>query len=664
VQELVLEIQSLLKGSGSSAEELKKQRNDWTPKHILRGFQGNSNALESQQQQQQTQTLTTSDEEDANAAAIRKEAAALTRPPARPFNRHFSRYGNNCNELMSPKFSPQPSITSSASWNPASPKSTQVSLASGGPNWTQQISGASEAKIEPAAKEPETASHTQTDLPGAVLFASEQDEQDEARLSRAQSESKATQLERQNSKESTFADFGRRMSKRSTQLVAPLMNRKVLKYMFGIRFEEDDDELSLKEVRQGDGWCAKIIENQWFDYFICICILVNSALIGVQTNHEAREGEELNSIRRIETVFAVVFTVELLLRIYVYNTRFLTMPGRGWNLFDSLVVGLQLAEEVGAAIAADSDEDSGNPTSNFTTLRVVRILRLIRILRLVRVLRLIGELRMLVLSIISSLKALGWTIVLLILLIYTTGLYLTQSVTEYRLKYPDKDTDNSEILTKHFGELVPSMSTLFQSIAGGLDWSTVITPLSEEISPWLGAFYTVYMAFSVLAMMNVVTGVFVESVLKCAKSEKDLFMVNNARELFMSLDDGMNTQMTWELFHSKLDSPQMQEFFKAIDVDRSEARGLFTLLDLDNSDTVSIEEFVNGCFRLRGPAKSLDLALVIQEVRDALDTLRELKHIQAQTLQRNRLGASKLAIQEARKTGRCTRGASAGRSLR
>jgi voltage-gated sodium channel len=594
LQHSVTELQSLLKGSSLNREENK--RIDWTSKRNLRGFAFGDQAC---------------DEE----ALMRNEARPLLHPP-RPFN-HFSR------KDKSSEMSPQISIASSMSI-PASPKCIAVAK---GPSWSRQTTGSTDEEIQPVAEEPEQP-QSEGLLPGA-LPATEQKE--DVNMT-PEDEGMNIQSERQSSKGSSIFQA-------STKLMAPLLNRKVLKYMFGIRFESEEDEFDMNEVHQDGGCCARLVAHQRFDYFICVCILLNSALIGVQTDHEAREGVELKSIRRIETCFAVIFTVELLLRVYVYNTRFFTMPGRGWNIFDMLVVSLQLAEEIGAAVAADSNDT--NLTSNFTTLRVVRILRLIRILRLVRVIRLIGELRMLVLSIISSMRSLCWTILLLVLLIYTTGLYLTQSVTEYRLKYPEKDTENIRILTDKFGELLPAMSTLFQSITGGLDWGEVAyTPLVEEISPWLGAFYTVYMAFSILAMMNVVTGVFVESVLKCAKSEKDLFMVNNARELFLSLDDGINTQMTWELFQSKLDAPQMQEFFKAIDVDKSEARGLFSLLDLDHSDTVSIEEFINGCLRLRGPAKSLDMALVIQEVRDAMGTLRKLEEIssliQAKTLQRNR----------------------------
>mmetsp|Transcript_118861 Transcript_118861/g.222189 ORF Transcript_118861/g.222189 Transcript_118861/m.222189 type:complete len:91 (-) Transcript_118861:130-402(-) len=41
--------------------------------------------------------------------------------------------------------------------------------------------------------------------------------------------------------------------------------------------------------------------------------------------------------------------------------------------------------------------------------------------------------------------------------------------------------------------------------------------------------------------------------------------------------------------------------------------GLFKLLDIDGSGAVGIEEFVIGCMRLKGSAKSIDLATLMYE---------------------------------------------------
>lgn len=169
------------------------------------------------------------------------------------------------------------------------------------------------------------------------------------------------------------------------------------------------------------------------------------------------------------------------------------------------------------------------------------------------------------------------------------------------------------------------MLSLFEAITSGQDWDVMLKPLGQRVSIVFYILFPLYIAFTVLAMMNVVTGIFVESVVENAKKEKDLFLINNVRELFQDLDGGIQASMNWELFESKLDRPQMQEAFKAINVDPSEAKGLFRLMDLDGSGAVGAEEFLSGCLRLRGPAKALDLALLIRQVRKIEEHLTEFE---------------------------------------
>lgn len=52
---------------------------------------------------------------------------------------------------------------------------------------------------------------------------------------------------------------------------------------------------------------------------------------------------------------------------------------------------------------------------------------------------------------------------------------------------------------------------LFQTITGGLEWRELVTPLMRHISPGLGVVFVLYVTFTSLALMNVVTGVFVET---------------------------------------------------------------------------------------------------------------------------------------------------------
>merc|ERR1719410_1074886 len=76
--------------------------------------------------------------------------------------------------------------------------------------------------------------------------------------------------------------------------------------------------------------------------------------------------------------------------------------------------------------------------------------------------------------------------------------------------------------------------------------------------------------------------------------------------------DGSGT-ISWEEFQLYLHDPRLLEFFKAIEIDVTEARGLFKLLDYDESDAVPIDEFVTSCFRLKNNAKAIDLTTLMYE---------------------------------------------------
>mmetsp|Transcript_36679 Transcript_36679/g.118504 ORF Transcript_36679/g.118504 Transcript_36679/m.118504 type:complete len:103 (-) Transcript_36679:252-560(-) len=92
-----------------------------------------------------------------------------------------------------------------------------------------------------------------------------------------------------------------------------------------------------------------------------------------------------------------------------------------------------------------------------------------------------------------------------------------------------------------------------------------------------------YIVFTSLALMNFVTGVFVETALQRGREDKDVYMINHLRELFGKLDENHNGQISWQELEENLQEPRLLTFFKEIDIDISEAKGLFHLLDRDSS---------------------------------------------------------------------------------
>lgn len=348
---------------------------------------------------------------------------------------------------------------------------------------------------------------------------------------------------------------------------------------------------------------AKRITNSCaFDLCSGLVIVLYTCKMGIQTDWLGRNiDEELpDFFVHIEITFCVLFSMELALRVVSEGKQFMY---EAWNIVDSLLVFLQVLELVLQAV-------QGKAKMNMSYMRLLRILRVIRLARIVAVVRYLGEMRGLVTSILSSLKSLFFVLILLGILLFITGVFLMGLVSDALRE----DKDNLEMRTelKDWKSLGSSCLVLFQCLTGGIDWGDVSGPLSDHISPLLSPVFTLYIAFGVLCMLNVVTGVFVESATHSTAEEKDVHMVNRLQSF---LCENNQDQLTWEDFESKLDSAEVKLYFQSIDLDVSEAHGLFTLLDTEDSGCVDAEEFVMGCLRLRGVAKAVDLASLMYENR-------------------------------------------------
>lgn len=276
-------------------------------------------------------------------------------------------------------------------------------------------------------------------------------------------------------------------------------------------------------------------------------------------------------------------------------------------MFDAFLVTMQVIDQMLDLLVQVS-------ISNISAMRVLRILRVVRIVRVIRLLRMISELRSIVASVIGSLKAVGWTMLILLTLIYLVAVYLTQLLIEARISSLSDAAELAEF-SRWYGTLPRSLLTLYQAISGGVDWNDAATPLIDNVSPIFGLLFAMYVAFTVLAILNVVTGVFVEAALQSAKEDKEIYLVNHIRGVIDGMGAGNNETIDWPTFKASLNTTDMREVFKAIDVDIEDAAGLFKLLDLNGNGVVTKEEILDGCLGFRGPAKALDLALMMRDIK-------------------------------------------------
>jgi len=349
-----------------------------------------------------------------------------------------------------------------------------------------------------------------------------------------------------------------------------------------------------------------LVQNPYFDYVAGVVLVLNAAVIGLQVDLAARGSESAESeyFAMSSWVFCILYTAELAIRIFVFRWRFLHDKGWQWNWFDIMVVSMNVLEQMLSSFVIDQ-------ASSLVMLRFVRVLRLLRAVRLVRILRIVRELNILLTATAGSMRSFMWTVVLMLMMFYVGAIFVTQLVTDHLVGRTEDHTD----LKRYYGSMGDSILSLFEAMMGGMDWDDLMQPLRTKVSPLFAVFFSAYIAFAMLVVLNLVTGIFVDSAQASIREHRDMDLVNRISELFFKCDKDKSGEISWSDFCSHCAHPHMEEYFKAVDLDPSEARGLWILLDQEDCGRIGSDTFVNGCLRLRGPARSTDMAALMYNMR-------------------------------------------------
>ena len=208
-------------------------------------------------------------------------------------------------------------------------------------------------------------------------------------------------------------------------------------------------------------------------------------------------------------IFSAFFLAELVLRLMDSRCRYYCSEDWGWAILDTLIVATSwwdIFVELAEALLQDDRWDSISGLSTLKAMRIVRLTRVLKTAHFLRIFRFIMALRMLVQSILHTVKALFWALLLLGLIIYVFAILFAQAVYDYRVDpaNPALPEEAQSASDRYFGTLIRSMIALFMSIAGGVSWEEVITPLMWVSPFWEGCFLF-FIAFSYLAVLNVVT---------------------------------------------------------------------------------------------------------------------------------------------------------------
>jgi len=270
----------------------------------------------------------------------------------------------------------------------------------------------------------------------------------------------------------------------------------------------------------------------------------------------------------------------------------------------------------------------------FGSFRFIRGLRMFRVLRIIRVMRFFRDMRLMVCMILQSLWSLSWALLLLVIIMYLfTVLFMQGAILHLRHASGTVDPETRDGLSLWYGSINETMYTLLASITGGVDWIDA-TRCLEDVSPFYRFLFAVYVVFVVVGVLNVLTGIFVERASELSGLDKDLVIhseigrneafLDEMKELFIEADVDGSGSISWQEFRDWLQNPRVKAYLATQQLDASDARTLFDMLRVKDTEEISVDEFIVGCMRLKGLARSVELVAVLQETRAIHKQLRSM----------------------------------------
>lgn len=215
---------------------------------------------------------------------------------------------------------------------------------------------------------------------------------------------------------------------------------------------------------------AEFIEQPRMQYGIVALILLNAAILGLETNAAimAAWGPWLILADRL---CLAVFCVELAAKFVAYRGLFWR---NGWNWFDFAVVAVALAPGAGA----------------WSVLRSLRVLRVLRLLTVV------PQLRRVVTAFLHAIPGLVGVIAVMLIFFYTAGVLATKL---FGGTHPE-----------FFGTLGGSLFSLFQ-IMTLESWSMGIVRPVMTVHPWAWMFFVPFIVVATFTILNLFIGIIVST---------------------------------------------------------------------------------------------------------------------------------------------------------
>jgi len=390
---------------------------------------------------------------------------------------------------------------------------------------------------------------------------------------------------------------------------------------------EDKDDFPLYSET---GVFAGLARTWWFQAIAMCAVLLNAIWLGVdaQINKAPTIYTANDFVQTMENLFCFYFCFELAVRFCAYRHKRSCLTDL-WFVFDALLLILMVGETWLLPLYLFTKGDDGKSTGRGGW----SVLRLARLLRLIRVARIAPEVMILVKGFLTALKAVFFTMLLLIVIVYVFAIiFKTQSVGDPQLE-------------KIFPDVFRAAWVLIlQGVF--MDGPTeVLEKIRVNSYPLTGVFF-VFIALSSFTIMNMLIGILCNVIGRVTDSEASDAMEARFRANLLTLLEVYDKEGNQKLHSDEFDlfvrNPEVQTFMKRNDVNANDLLQLkavlfepslkademsrtSTSMGWKDSDDLTFEGFVSATLRLRGAnmATVSDIVNVREYLRIRLDKIQE-----------------------------------------
>jgi len=199
-----------------------------------------------------------------------------------------------------------------------------------------------------------------------------------------------------------------------------------------------------------------------------------------------------------------------------------------------------------------------------------------------------------------------------------------------------RDASNTQttrqLVFKHYGSFTRALLTMFEVTLG--NWMPPCRALVDHVDESYWIFFVTYRVVIGFSVVNVISAVFMRETFQVAAMDDELMVIQVQRQnekslrkmkaLFIAADTTGDGLITLPEFKSIMTDPWVAAWMRGLEISVADVEKVFELISGDGG-LLSLDDLVRGIQRLKGTARSLDMASILHEQREIVRLLTAIR---------------------------------------